>query len=64
MARNERLRAARLQRGLSQEKLARRTACRRYKIYKLEVGLAEVEVKLRRRIAKVLRKPAWLLFEG
>jgi transcriptional regulator with XRE-family HTH domain len=64
MARNERFRAARLARGLSQRKLAKRLGCARSSIYRLEAGMSAARKKFKKRIARLLAKPTWLLFEG
>ena len=63
MASNYRLKAARALRGLTQLQLADRVGTREIEISRLETGRTRASQDLKRRIAEVLGKPAFELFD-
>ena len=63
MASNYRLKAARALRGLTQLQLADRVGTREIEISRLETGRTRASQELKRRIAEVLGKPAFELFD-
>ena len=64
MAVNKRLRTARVLQGLTQLQLAEKIGRREIDISRFETGRAEPGPEMRRRIAEVLKKPAFELFES
>jgi transcriptional regulator with XRE-family HTH domain len=64
MAANNRLKAARVLQGLTQLQLAERVGTKEIDISRLETGRSTPTAELKQRIAQVLQKPAFELFEG
>jgi transcriptional regulator with XRE-family HTH domain len=63
MATNTRLKAARVLKGLTQYQLAERIGTREIEISRIETGRARPDAERKRRIAEVLQKPAFELFD-
>ena len=63
MAQNNRLRAARVLLGLTQLQLAERIGKKEIEVSRFETGRAEPDAEAKRRIAEVLQKPAFELFD-
>jgi transcriptional regulator with XRE-family HTH domain len=63
MATNIRLRTARVARGLTQFQLAEKVGKKEIEISRYETGRARPDPDTKRRIAEVLRKPAFELFD-
>ncbi len=63
MAANYRLKAARVLRGLTQFQLAQKIGSKEIEISRIETGRAQADPALKRRIAEVLHKPAFELFD-
>ncbi len=63
MAQNYRLKAARVLRGLTQLQLAERVGSKEINISRLETGRVRPDAELKSRIAAVLKKPAFELFD-
>lgn len=63
MAANNRLRAARVLRGLTQLQLAEKIGRKEIEVSRIETGRAEPGSEVKRRIAEVLQKPAFELFD-
>lgn len=63
MATNTRLKAARVLKGLTQYQLAERIGTREIEISRIETGRAQPEPDVKRRIAEILGKPAFELFD-
>ena len=63
MAANIRLKAARVLKGLTQLQLADRVGRKEIEISRIETGRATAPADLKRRIADVLQKPAFELFD-
>jgi len=64
MAANYRLKAARVLQGLTQLQLAERLGIKEIDMSRLETGRAQPTTQLKARIADLLRKPTFELFEG
>ena len=64
MAANYRLKAARVLRGLTQLQLADRIGLQEHDVSRLETGRAQADTQLKRRIAEVLQKPTYELFDA
>ena len=63
MAENRRLAAARVLKGITQRKLAELVGTREIEISRIETGRITPDVKLKQRIAAVLEKPTFELFD-
>lgn len=63
MAENRRLAAARVLMGLTQRQLAEKVGTREIEISRIETGRVQPDAERKRRIAEVLHKPAFELFE-
>ena len=63
MATNNRLRAARVLRGMTQLQLADKIGKKEIEVSRFETGRAEPDAEVKRRIAEVLQKPAFELFD-
>jgi transcriptional regulator with XRE-family HTH domain len=63
MAANNRLRAARVLQGLTQLQLAEKIGRKELEVSRFETGRAEPDPQLKRRIAEVLGKPAFEIFD-
>lgn len=63
MATNSRLKAARVFKGMTQLALAEKVGAKEIEISRIETGRAQPEPEMKRRIAEVLQKPAFELFE-
>jgi transcriptional regulator with XRE-family HTH domain len=64
MAYNKRLRAARALQGLTQLQLAEKVGKKEIEISRFETGRAQPDSEVKRRIADVLQKPAFELFDA
>ena len=64
MAANNRLKAARVLKGMTQLQLAGAVGLKEIEISRIETGRAEADADLKRRIADVLGKPTFELFIG
>ena len=64
MAANYRLKAARVLRGLTQLQLAEKLGMPEHDISRLETGRTQVSPELKERIAAVLEKPTFELFDN
>lgn len=64
MAANNRLKAARVLKGLTQLQLAEIMGTREIEISRFETGRAQPTADLKQRIAEALGKPAWELFDA
>ena len=62
MASNRRLKAARVDKGLTQLQLADRVDVREIAISRIETGRTRPDAETKRRIAEVLGKPAFTIF--
>jgi transcriptional regulator with XRE-family HTH domain len=62
MATNNRLRAARVLLGLTQLQLAEKIGRKEIEVSRFETGRAEPDAEVKRRIAEVLQKPPFELF--
>jgi transcriptional regulator with XRE-family HTH domain len=63
MAANYRLKAARVLRGLTQLELAERLGVEEHDVSRLETGRTQADSEMKRRVAEVLGKPAFELFD-
>jgi transcriptional regulator with XRE-family HTH domain len=63
MASNSRLRTARVVRGLTRLQLAEQVGTKENDISRYETGRSQPDPATRRRIAEVLQKPAFELFD-
>ena len=63
MATNLRMKAARVLRGLTQMQLAEQIGLKEIEISRLETGRARPAPDLRRRIATILQKPTYEIFD-
>ena len=63
MATNNRLRAARVLLGMTQLALAEKVGAKEIEISRIETGRLSPGAELKRRIAEVLRKPTFELFD-
>ena len=64
MKRNNRLRAARVLQGMNQCDLAERAGVKELEISRYETGRARPDRATKRRIAEVLQKPEYELFDS
>ena len=64
MAANHRLKAARVLRGLNQLQLAERLGLKEIQISRFETGRCSPDEATKLRIAEVLQKPAFELFDN
>lgn len=64
MAANNRLKAARVLKGMTQLRLADLVGLKEIEISRIETGRADADADLKRRIADVLGKPTFELFIG
>ena len=64
MATNFRLKAARVLRGLTQLALAEKLGMKEHEVSQLETGRARARQDVKRRIAEVLGKPTFEIFEA
>jgi transcriptional regulator with XRE-family HTH domain len=64
MALNKRLRTARLLQGLTQLALAEKVGTKEIEVSRFETGRAQPDALVKQRIADVLQKPAFELFES
>lgn len=63
MAENRRMAAARVLRGLTQRQLAEKVGTREIEISRMETGRTQPDAEMKRRIADVLQKPAYEIFD-
>jgi transcriptional regulator with XRE-family HTH domain len=63
MAENKRLRAARALAGLTQLQLAERIGKKEIEVSRFETGRAQPDAEVKRRIADVLQRPSFELFD-
>lgn len=63
MAVNIRLRVARVARGLTQLQLAEKIGRKELEVSRLETGRARPDPETKRRIAEVLQKPTYEIFD-
>ena len=63
MATNRRLRAARVLLGMTQRQLAEKIGTKEIEVSRFETGRAEPDSEVKRRMAEVLQKPAFELFD-
>ena len=63
MATNNRLRAARALKGLTQLQLAEKIGTKEIEVSRIETGRSRPDADLKRRIVDVLQKPAFELFD-
>jgi len=59
---NNRLKAARVEKGLTQLQLAELLSVKEIEVSRLETGRATPDPEMKRRIAEILNKPAYELF--
>jgi len=64
MAANNRLKAARVLKGMTQLQLAEAVGLKEIEISRIETGRSDADADLKRRIADVLGKPTFELFIG
>ena len=64
MAANNRLKAARVLKGMTQLQLAELVGLKEIEISRIETGRTDADADLKRRIADVLGKPTFELFIG
>jgi transcriptional regulator with XRE-family HTH domain len=64
MAANNRLKAARVLKGMTQLQLAEQVGLREIEISRIETGRCDADADLKRRIADALGKPTFELFGG
>ena len=63
MAANNRLRAARVLLGMTQLQLAEKIGLKELAVSRIETGRSQPDADMKRRIADVLHKPAFELFD-
>ncbi len=63
MASNYRLKAARVLKGLTQLRLAEQIGVKEYDISHIETGRVRPHPELKRRIAEILQKPTFEIFD-
>jgi transcriptional regulator with XRE-family HTH domain len=63
MAQNYRLKAARVLKGLTQLQLADKVGVREIDISRMETGRARPGQEIKRRIAEILQKPGFEIFD-
>ena len=64
MALNKRLRTARVLQGLTQLELAEKAGTKEIEVSRFETGRAQPDARVKQRIAEVLQKPVFELFEA
>lgn len=64
MAANNRLKAARVLKGMTQLQLAEKVGTREIEISRIETGRANPDGETKQRIADALQKPTFELFNG
>ena len=64
MATNNRLKAARVLKGMTQLQLAEQVGLKEIEVSRIETGRADAAAELKRRIAVVLQKPTFELFNA
>jgi DNA-binding XRE family transcriptional regulator len=64
MASNNRLKAARVLKGMTQLQLADQVGLKEIEVSRIETGRVDAEAELKRRIADVLEKPTFELFNA
>lgn len=64
MAENRRMAAARVLKGITQRKLAELVGTREIEISRIETGRSEPDRPMKERIALVLQKPTFELFDN
>ena len=64
MALNKRLRTARVLQGLTQLELAEKIDAKEIEVSRIETGRVQPDARVKRRIAEVLQKPVFELFEA
>ena len=64
MALNYRLKAARVLKGLTQLQLAEKLGMVEHDIYRLETGRTQADPELKERMAAVLQKPTFEMFDA
>ena len=64
MAKNQRLRIARLVRGLTQLQLAEKVGRKEIEISRFETGRITPDTEVKRRIAEALQKPTFEIFDA
>ena len=64
MATNNRLKAARVLKGMTQLQLADQVGLKEIEVSRIETGRVDADVELKRRIAEVLQKPTFELFNA
>ena len=64
MATNNRLKAARVLKGMTQLQLAEKVGLKEIEISRIETGRTVAAMDLKGRIADVLGKPTWELFDA
>lgn len=64
MASNNRMKAARVLKGLTQLQLAEQVGTREIEISRIETGRLAPEAQMKERIAAVLGKPTFEIFNG
>jgi len=64
MTANYRLKSARVLKGMTQLQLAGRVGLKEIEISRIETGRADANAELKRRIAEVLQKPTFELFNA
>lgn len=63
MAKNRRLKAARALKGLTQLQLAEKLGLTEHQVSRFETGRMQPDTDTKRRIAEVLQKPSFELFD-
>ena len=64
MATNNRLKAARVLKGMTQLQLAEQVGLKEIEVSRIETGRVDADAELKRRIADVLQKPTFELFNA
>ena len=64
MATNNRLKAARVLKGMTQLQLADQVGLKEIEVSRIETGRVDADAELKRRIADVLQKPTFELFNA
>ena len=64
MATNNRLKAARVLKGMTQLELAEQVGLKEIEVSRIETGRVDADAELKRRIADVLQKPTFELFNA
>jgi transcriptional regulator with XRE-family HTH domain len=63
MAENNRLKAARVLKGMTQLQLAEKVGVKEINVSRIETGRSTPDVDMKRRIAEVLQRPTFELFD-